>query len=185
MRARREEEEGLAAASMIPVLERRFVVTWLIRRDTVLKSRVKISFLIQVKTLIVNYESRWSWGYIWAWFNVKTAKFKLCVCVFHPLAVDLRDKLAHFHLDDGVLQVDLQQLGVQRRPLAGLGAVRGENPQHPHVAAHHHLVWKVTTTEEDRRHESGRTPLKKETRTFWIDTEAGGADRRCRAKWQV
>lgn len=179
MRARREEE-GLAAPSMIPVPERRFVVTWLIRRDIVLKSRVKISFLIQVKTLAVNYTSRSSWGYIWASFNVKTANFKPCACVCHPLAGDLRDKLAHFHLDDGVLQVDLQQLGVQRRPLDGLGAVRGENPQHPHVAAHHHLVWKVTTTEEDRRHEWGRTPLRKETRTLWIDTETQRG-RRCRS----
>lgn len=54
--------------------------------------------------------------------------------------VHLRDKLAHFHLDDGVLKLDFQKLGFRRNPLAGLIAMWVEYSQHPHVAAHHHLV---------------------------------------------
>lgn len=70
--------------------------------------------------------------------------------VFHPSAADLRDKLAHFHLNDGALQVHLKELGVHRRTLARFAAVGGEDPQHAHVAAHHHLVCKVITMKEDR-----------------------------------
>lgn len=57
---------------------------------------------------------------------------------------DLRDKLAHFHLDDGVLKLHLQELGVSHASLAGLIGMWGEDPQHPHVAAHHHFVCKET-----------------------------------------
>ena len=52
----------------------------------------------------------------------------------------LRDKLAHFHLDDGVLKLDFEEESVRHACLARLIGMRGENPQHPHVAAHHHLV---------------------------------------------
>lgn len=62
------------------------------------------------------------------------------------MSLHLRDKLAHFHLDDGVLQVHLQQLGVHGRTLAGFATVGGEDPQHAHVAAHHQLVCKEETT---------------------------------------
>lgn len=46
----------------------------------------------------------------------------------HCVDLHLRDKLAHFHLDDGVLQVHLQQLGVHCATLAGFGPVGGEDP---------------------------------------------------------
>lgn len=64
----------------------------------------------------------------------------------HCVDLHLRDKLAHFHLDDGVLQVHLQQLGIHRRTLTAFRAVGGEDPQHAHVAAHHQLVCKEATT---------------------------------------
>lgn len=56
--------------------------------------------------------------------------------------VYLRDKLAHFHLNDGILQLHLQKLRIGGTALAGLNAVGGEDPQHPHVAAHNQLVCK-------------------------------------------
>lgn len=54
--------------------------------------------------------------------------------------VYLRDKFANFHLDDGVLQLDFKELGFHRNSLGGLVGMRREYSQHPHVAAHHHLV---------------------------------------------
>lgn len=38
--------------------------------------------------------------------------------------VYLRDKLANFHLDDGVLQLDLKELGLHRNSLGGLVGMR-------------------------------------------------------------
>lgn len=62
------------------------------------------------------------------------------------LGVYLRDKLAHFHLDDGVLQLDFQKQRLGLASLAGLVlGVWGEYAQHPHVAAHHHLVCREET----------------------------------------
>ena len=63
----------------------------------------------------------------------------------------LRHELAHFNLDDGVLQLDLQELLVSLAlsSRSGRTAVGGEDPQYPHVAAHHHLVCK------DKIHNTG------------------------------
>lgn len=62
--------------------------------------------------------------------------------------VYLRDKLAHFHLDDGILKLHFQKLGISWTSLTGLIGMWGEDPQHPHVAAHHHLVCKIIMTED-------------------------------------
>ena len=51
-----------------------------------------------------------------------------------------RDKLANFQLDDGILKVDFQKLGFCLYIFAGLTGMWGEYSQHPHVAAHHHLI---------------------------------------------
>lgn len=66
-------------------------------------------------------------------FNPSVALWQVCEAY-------LRDKLAHFHLDDGVLKLDFQKLGFHRNSLAGLTGMWGEYSQHPHVAANHHLV---------------------------------------------
>lgn len=65
--------------------------------------------------------------------------------------VYLRDELAHFHLDNGVLKLDFQKLSFHWNSLAGLISMWGEYSQHPHVAAHHHLVYNVTITENNNR----------------------------------
>ena len=75
-------------------------------------------------------------------FNPSVALSQVC-------EVYLRDKLAHFHLDDGVLELDFQKLGLHRNSLAGLIGMWGEYSQHPHVAAHNHLVYKVIITEDE------------------------------------
>ena len=67
----------------------------------------------------------------------------VCLCVYAPNNVYLRDKLAHFHLDDGVSELHLQQLGVRLAGLAGFGGVGREHPQHAHVAAHHDLIYRT------------------------------------------
>lgn len=65
--------------------------------------------------------------------------------------VYLRDKLAHFHLDDAILKLDFQKLGISWTFLTGLTGMWGEDPQHSHVAAHYHFVCKVMVTEEENK----------------------------------
>lgn len=65
--------------------------------------------------------------------------------------VDLRDELAQLHLDDGAVKLDFQQLRICLDVLAGLAAVWREDSQHPHVAAHHHLVCRSETQEGTSR----------------------------------
>lgn len=54
--------------------------------------------------------------------------------------VHLRDKLAQFHLDDGILKLDFQKLSTCLDVLAGFAGMWREYSQHPHIATNHHLV---------------------------------------------
>lgn len=65
--------------------------------------------------------------------------------------MDLRDELAQLHLDDGVVQLDFQELHICLDVLAGLAGVWREDSQHPHVAADHHLVCRLERQEGTSR----------------------------------
>lgn len=54
---------------------------------------------------------------------------------------DLRDELAQLHLNDGLRELDLQQLRVGFRQLVRFSRVWREDAQHPHETAHYYLIW--------------------------------------------
>lgn len=63
----------------------------------------------------------------------------------------LRDKLPNFHLNNGILKLNFKELCISRATIAQLIGIWGENPQHPHVAAHNNLVCKIVNKTEGKQ----------------------------------
>lgn len=133
-------------------------LTWLIRSDT--KDQIHFSFI----------QTNWKEMLTKLWLKKgKRAQFRertsndygtlsyvfgmLVHCLWVRFAY-LRNKLAQFDLDDGILKLNFKQLGISLTSFNSLTGMRGEDSQHPHVTSHYNFVCKFIITKRGNSREN-------------------------------